>query len=420
MGKRLRVTAMLTDGVTGDAVFSEKLDGELDEIFALQDRLSALAADRLRAGASPREARPAPRIDVFERHARGRRFFHRLEKGTMDQARILFEEAVGVDPSYAPALAGLSAVHAMRFPFQTDPRELEISESYARRAIASDPDLAEPRLWLGYSLARLGRPDEGFEQEKRAMELDPSLSYAPYFAAFCRFQAGSREDALRLFQRAVEIDPRHGFAWLGVGWTHLELGHLAEARWCLEKCLALEGEAERGPTAGVGGYLGECLRRSGDLAGARSACLQGLEAVERSDFMYRDTFRAVCLCVLGRSALSEGDIAAAQAAFTQATAHLRGRPRALGGGQLLVQALAGLSRSGSGSGPLDEALALFDRREGYDFSMMWCCSDDVSLLELSRAAAAAGRPAQADELLRKAVAAGSREALGKDGGEAAR
>ena len=70
-------------------------------------------------------SRPAPRIAAYERHARGRRFFHRLEKGTMDQARILFEEAVGVDPDYAPALAGLAAVHAMRFPFQTDRRELE-------------------------------------------------------------------------------------------------------------------------------------------------------------------------------------------------------------------------------------------------------------------------------------------------------
>src|SRR5262249_16689445 len=242
-----------------------------------------------------------------------------------------------------------------------------------------------PRLWLGYSLTRLGRPDEGFEQEMRAMELDPALSYAPYFAAFCRFQAGRREDALGLFQRAVEIDPRHGFAWLGVGWTHLELSHMAEARWCLEQCLALEGESERGPTAGVGGYLAECLRRSGDLAGARAASLQGLEAVERSDFMYRDTFRAVCLCALGRTALEEGDTAAAQAAFTQAVAHLRGRPRALGGGHLLVQALAGLARTEATEETLNQARDLFARRDGYDFSLMWACTDDVTLLELSRA-----------------------------------
>jgi serine/threonine protein kinase/Tfp pilus assembly protein PilF len=413
IGRRLRVTALLMDAATGQAVFSEKLDGDLDEIFTLQDRLSALVAERLGAGGAP-EARPAPRIDVYELHARGRRFFHRLEKGTLDQARELFELAAGADPSYAPALAGLAAVHAMRYPFQTDPRELEISESYARRAIAADPDLAEPRIWLGYTLSRMGRQEEGFAQESRAMELDPANAFAPYFAGFCQSQMGRREEALRLFQKAVELDPRHGFAWLALGWTHSDLGHDAEARWCLEKAVSLENQTASGPTAGVAGYLGEGLRRAGDLEKARAACLAGLEAVERSDNMYRDTFRAVCLCALGRTGLAQGDVTAARAAFLQAAAHLKGRPRTLGGGQLLVQALAGLTRAGDGTAPLTEALELFESRRGHNFDLMWACSDDVTLFELSRAAGKAGHPEQAADLLARAREKGSREALAAD------
>ncbi len=408
-GRRLRVTSHLEDGVTGETAASEKIDGDIDEMFTMQDRVSAAAAERLRPGGSAPSVRVAPRIDVFERHARGRRFFHRLEKGTLDQARTLFEEAVGADPAYAPALAGLAAVHAMRFPFQTDRAELERSESYARRAIAADPDLAEPRIWLGYSLSRLGRAEEAYAQEKRAMELEPANVYASYFGGFCAGLLGRRAEGLELFQRAVELDPRHGFAWLALGWTHLDLGHPSEARWCLEKAVALEGESATGPTAGVAGYLGECLRRSGELELARAACLRGLEAVERSDFMYRDTFRGLCLCALGRTALEQGDVGAARAAFTQAVAHLRGRPRALGGGHLLVQALAGLARAGEESS-LEEALDLFGRRERHDFSLMWACSDDVTLLELSRAADQAGRSEEAAELLEKARAAGSAEA----------
>ena len=191
VGPRLRVTAKLGDGATGDTVFSEKFDGTLEEMFAIQDRLAARAAEALQTGAEPRASRPAPRIDAYERHARGRRFFHRLEKGTMDQARILFEEAAGADAAYAPALAGLAAVHAMRFPFQTDRRELELSESYARRAIAADPELAEPRLWLGYSLTRLGRHEEALAQERRAMELDPTTPYAPVFRRILRREHGT-------------------------------------------------------------------------------------------------------------------------------------------------------------------------------------------------------------------------------------
>ena len=412
LGPRLRVTASLEDGSTGDTVFSEKFDGLLDDLFALQDRLSARSAEALTADGRPRAAaRPAPRIDVYERHARGRRFFHRLEKGTMDQARILFEEASGVDPNYAPALAGLSAVHAMRYPFQTDKRELELSESYARRAIAADPELAEPRVWLGYSLSRMGRLDEALAQESRAIELEPTNVFASYFAAFCQVNLGRREEGVRLFQKTVELEPRHGYAWLGLGWTHLDLGRPAEALWCLEKAVTIEGDSGMGPTAGVAAYLGELLRRRGDLEGARAACLRGLDAVERSDNMYRDTFRGVALCALGRTALEQRDPTAAHAAFTQAVAHLRGRPRALGGGHLLVQALAGLSRCGDGPSALDEALGLYASRQGLNFDMMWGCDDGVTLLELSRAARDAGRAEEAAGLHRRAVAAGSREAL---------
>src|SRR5262249_56574141 len=116
-----------------------------------------------------------------------------------------------------------------------------------------------------------------------------------------------------------------------------------------------------------------------------------LDAVERSDSMYRDSFRAICLCALGRTALAQSDPAAARAAFGQAVAHLHGRPRGLGGGQLMVQALAGLARAGEGAGRLDEAEALFAGRRGHDFSALWTCTDEVSLLELARAAAAVGR-----------------------------
>ena len=119
------------------------------------------------------------------------------------------------------------------------------------------PTLAEPRIWLGYALARTGRTEEASEQERRAMELDPSSVYAPYFGGIWLAQATRADEALALFQRTVGLDPRHGFAWLALGWTHLDLAHGAEARWCLEKAVALEGQTGKGPTSGVACYLGE-------------------------------------------------------------------------------------------------------------------------------------------------------------------
>jgi len=409
VGPRLRVTSRLTEVGTGEVVATEKVDGALDDIFALQDRLAEAAAGRLRPGGTPLPARPAPRIDAYERHARGRRFFLHLEKGSLDQARAFYEEAIGADPDHAPSLAGLAAVHAMRFTFRTDRAELETAAGYARRAIAADPDLAEPRIWLGYVLMRQGRIDEAVAQERRAMEIEPAAPFAPYFAGCALGLSGRHAEALPFFQRTIEIEPRHGWGCLGLGWMHLELGSAAEARWCLERAVELERVGSPHPTAGVAGYLGELLRRLGDLEGARARCLEGLDAVERSDSMYRDSFRGVSLCALGRTALAQGDAAAARTAFTQAAAHLRGRPHALGGGFLLVQALAGLARAGADAGAFEDAMKLYRDREGQDFSFMWVCTDGAALHELSRAAAALGRADEAKDLLARARAAGSRE-----------
>ena len=410
VGPRLRVTAGLADVSTGETVAAEKIDGAVDDIFSIQDRLAASTVERLRpGGAAPRRETPK-RIDAYESHARGRRFFLRLAKGSFEEARRAYEEAIGADPAYAPALSGLAAVHAMRFTFLTDPEELSAASGYARRAIAADPESGEPRIWLGYALMRQGRVDEAVEQERLAAELDPSNPFGHYFAGCALAFAGRPVEALPHFQRAVEADARHGWAWMGLGWAHVEVGSPSEGLWCFEKATTLERLGGPHPTVGASGYWGEGLRRSGDLDGARRRCLEGLDAVERSDSMYRDSFRGICLCALGRTALAQGDADAARAAFGQAIAHLKGRPRGLGGGQLLVQALAGLSRAGEGERILDEADELFRSRRGHDFSALWTCTDDVSLLELARAAAAVGRADRAREWFARAQEAGSGEA----------
>ena len=242
------------------------------------------------------------------------------------------------------------------------------------------------------------------------MQLAPRNVFAPYFAAGTRILAGDLEAALELQRRAVELDSNSPWTWLVLGWIHLDLDRQSEALRCLEKAVEREQCTAQATTAGASGYLGEGLRRMGRQDEARKSCMAGLEAVERSDHMYRDTIRGVCLCALGRTALEQGDRSAARVAFDQAVLHLRGRPAALGGGHLLVQALAGNVRAGGDAARFDEALELFERREDFNFSWMLVCSEDVTLLELARAAQAIDRNSDARDFLTRALAAGSTEA----------
>jgi tetratricopeptide (TPR) repeat protein len=277
----------------------------------------------------------------------------------------------------------------MRFPFTTDRSELEKARDFARRAVGLAPDHAEAHIWLGYALWRLQGSDDPLPLLQRAAELSPENSYSPYF---CGCILCSRDDyagAVPHFQRAVELAPGHGFAWVSLGICHMQLGHLTEAEWSFRRGVEIERNGVHA-TAGAAGYLGECLRRQGRPEDARAECLAGLEAVERSDHMYRDTFRAMCLNALGRSALDQGDREAALAAFRQSELHLGGRPRTLAGGWFLCQAMAGvaaaLGREGGGPDALRRARDLFESRKFYDWSFFFGGSQETAAADLARAA----------------------------------
>ena len=411
VGSALRFTTQLAEVATGQVVAAEKLDGAIDAIFDMQDRLSrvVVASLNLRLPASHGPAVGERHVQAFEYYSRGRRLFLRLEKGGFDQARELYEKAIEIEPGHALALAGLAGLHAMRYTFTTDARELDMAAELATRSIAVDAHLAEPLVWLGYTLLRRGRYEEAYDTERRAEALDPGNSYPPYFSACARLFDHRPAEAMPCFQKAVVREPPLGFAWLGLAAAHLSLGRPDEALWCLGEAIALESAPGASGTVGARAHRGECLRLEGRLEEARTECLAGLETVEQSDHMFRDSFRCAALCSLARTAMDQGDWAAARAALEQVIAHLRGRPRTLGGGFFLTQALAGLARANADAARLDESLTFYRTRPRLNFDHVWFDGEETTLVQLAHAAAALGRD-EAHGLLEEARALGSYEA----------
>ena len=432
-GPALRVRARLTETAPGRILWEETFDSESGELFDLQDRIATATAAVLRCtppSLSPRPA-SATRLEAYRYVVRGMRAWLRMDKGSLDEARELLEQAERLDPDYPLATAALAQIHAFRANIAFDAGIAETAVAYARRALAVDPELSEPRVWMGYALYIQGKSRQAHLVFREAERLDPRHTLAPYFSgvtllALSRGEAEGlhqdlygdrcigdlhrwrREEALTRLQRAIAVSPGDAGSWSMAALAHMELGHRREARWCYERAVELESPCTPRRVAAI--YLGECLRRCGDLDGARACCLEGLEAVERTDHLYRDSFRATGLCILGRTALDQGEPGSADAAFRQAILHLRGRPLTRAGGPLLVQALAGLARAGEGPEPLEEALDLFERRAGGRFDWGVLAGDDVTLFELARAASSLGREEQARDLMSRAIDAGSTEA----------
>ena len=399
LGPTLRLTARLIDIAGDQTAWTDKLDGPVEQIFAMQDRLAASVASALDVERpTPRAVRP--RLTAYESYARGRRMFDRLDKSSLEQAEDLYQQAIAADPACAPAYAGLSGMYAMRYTFTTDDTVLHAAIDYATRAIGVDPRLGEPYTWRGYAYWRLGRHEDGLEDQKRCLALDPSVHKSPYFAGAILLDLGRPAEALPFERQAVEVDASIPYSWVLLGLVHLRLDRLDEACHCFERAARLEGAAEK-PIVGADAAVAEALRRRGDLPAARARALGALERIESADHMYRDTHRGAALLMLGRCALDQEDLDAAGAAFGQAAAHLRGRPRALGGGHLLVQALAGLAVASRSRERLDEAIHLSASRRTHHFGWAFFASDVETRVQLALAAARLGHD-RADDLFEAA------------------
>ena len=152
------------------------------------------------------------------------------------------------------------------------------------------------------------------------------------------------------------------------------------------------------------------MRRAGDLDAARSRCLSSIKAFDDSDHFYGDTYRAMTLCTLGKTALQQRDLAAARSAFKQAALHTRGRNRARAIGHSFVHALCGLAQTDHDVEAFREAYAAFRDRAGFNFAWFWHCCDDATLLTLAQGAAAVDEIELARKLHAEAIDCGSTEA----------
>jgi serine/threonine-protein kinase len=391
VGPSIRVLMELTHVPTASVTMREKVDGKVEDLFGIQDRLAQKAAEALalQNRARVETARAAPGVGAYECYRRGMQHFQTMSRGGFDRAEELLGEAIRQHSDYPDALASLAAVHDMRFTFTTDPGQLKRALECARRAVELDPRHAAAHVWLAYAQFRGGDLEGGFAMAARAAELDPANHFPPYFSGCIVHMKGDIVAAVRLFQRAASLAPAFGFGWVGLGNAHMDLGQFEEAVWSFERAIELERSGLQS-TAGAAGFLGECLRRQGRLTEARARCIAGVDAAEASDNMYRDTLRAISFNVLGRTALDQGDREAAHAAFVQSEMHLDGRRRTLGGGYLYCQAVAGRAMVDGDRAALQRARETFEQRSAFDWSWFWQCEDGVTRADLARASAAGG------------------------------
>jgi TolB-like protein/class 3 adenylate cyclase len=229
---RVRITGQLVDATTGAHVWADRCDGALDDIFDLQDQVTASAVGAIeprlqqaeieRAGRKPTES-----LAAYDYFLRGMASFHLFTRDSLLEARRLFQRATELDANYASAY-GMAAwcVHLSKTNgWLLDP-EREIAEGVrlARRAVAVGKD--DPTaLWSGgHSLAYLAAEVEtGAAYIDRAIVLNPNLAAAWSVSGWLRIYLGEPASAIERLERSRRLSPLDPIAYMGYAGMALAL-----------------------------------------------------------------------------------------------------------------------------------------------------------------------------------------------------
>ena len=238
-GDRLRVTAQLAQARSGEHIWAERYDRNVDDLFAIQDEITREIVTALQIELTHGEeirlrARPATSFEAWEllQHAYAEHLKFTREGNV--EARRLIDRVLVLDPDYQTARVLLAWVlqTAARFAFIDDPAAaIEAAESLARTAIDRDAENGDAQAILCYILAFRARPEEGIRHGELAVRLGPSSTAAHGALATALFFCGDYESSLQRMKKALRLSP-YAPDWIlaGLGDAYFKLDRLQQAR----------------------------------------------------------------------------------------------------------------------------------------------------------------------------------------------
>jgi adenylate cyclase len=242
-GGRLRISGQLIDAATRRHVWADRFDGELTDVFELQDRVTACIVGAIEPsllGAEIERARvkPAANLDAYDHVLRAYPAVWSQTRAGNDVAHGLLTRAVLLDPGYALARALLSWTHAQRVVYGwADEIEGEIgaARAHARAALDAAGGADDPLVLIVYAatLTLVGGDLDAADQALRtALEIDPNSAFGWNRLGWVAVFQGEGDTALSNFEQSTRLSPRDPMRFntlIGRGFAHFIAGRFDEA-----------------------------------------------------------------------------------------------------------------------------------------------------------------------------------------------
>ena len=211
-GDRVRITAQLIDGTTGDHVWAERYDRELTDIFGIQDELSKAIVEALKVKLLPEEKkaienRGTSNVEAYNLYLMARQLWVSGNYGDVRRDEIVIrtaQRAIDLDPNYAEAWALLAVAQAsLRYHHG---RDVDDGLGAAEEALRLNPKLAAAYSVRARHIAEHGDFDRAEAEIHRALELDPNSWEANREAARQLMQRRRVEEAMKHYTLAASLD----------------------------------------------------------------------------------------------------------------------------------------------------------------------------------------------------------------------
>lgn len=215
-GAALRINGQLIDAATGTALWAESIDGSMDTVFDLQDRVAARVVGTLQPWLEQAEIarstrKPTESLDAYDYYLRGLSHVHRWTREANAEALRHFYRAIELDGNFAAAYGMAARCYSQRKSsswVEDEAFECAETERLANCAVAFGHDdpvaLSAAGLALGFVL---GRVSEGGELIERALQLNPGLAIAWLYGGWVKAWSGEADEAIARLTRSIELSP---------------------------------------------------------------------------------------------------------------------------------------------------------------------------------------------------------------------
>jgi tetratricopeptide (TPR) repeat protein len=270
-GENLSISIELIDAASNKIIWGEQYERKMSDLLATQREIATTITEKLQMKLSGEGARGITKQytesnEAYQLYLKGRFQWNKRTIESLKQAVEYYNQAIGKDPAFALAYAGLaetyvlfpnydvaSAKDSMPQAKAAAMRALELDDSLAeahtalgwylmsfeydwaggerelRRAIDLNPNYATAHQWLGELLAQMKRFDEAEVEKKRALEADPLSPIISFNIGWQLFVTRRYDEALREFQRTATLYPDFALATSGLCWGYFAKGALDQA-----------------------------------------------------------------------------------------------------------------------------------------------------------------------------------------------